>query len=141
MLDSFQCFRGISTWGCLDFDWKVSMVLQNSKLSRGALERAWKFDSATITQIFVFHGIYPSLKLGHACKYKTVLSSVVQEIMTMTGDRTNEWNDDAAINPATPGITWPSMGVYHVDFQEEELAQICCHNPFEESVPIKQHSN
>ena len=119
----------------------MSVVLQHSKLSRGALERAWKFDSDTITQIFIFHGIYPSLKLGDACKYKTVLSSVVQEIMTMNGDRTQEWKDDDAINPATHGINWPSMGVYYMDFEDEELAQVCCHNPFEESVAITNNSN
>ena len=114
------------------------MVLQHSKLSRGALERAWKFDSDTITQIFIFHGIYPSLKLGDACKYKTVLSSVVQEIITMNGDSTQEWKDDSAINPATHGINWPTMDVYYMDLEDEELAQVCCHNLFEESVAIQK---
>ena len=38
--DSCECFGQNSTWGSIDLDWKVSMVLQHSKLSRGAFERA-----------------------------------------------------------------------------------------------------
>ena len=56
----------------------------------------------------------------------------------MHGDRTQEWKDDGAINPATHGINWPTMGVYCMESEDEELAQVCCHNPFEESVAIKQ---
>ena len=138
-LETFEKFAKVSTFGSLDLEWKVGVILSHSKFTRGAVEAAWRFDSETVTQLFIYCGIYPSLKLNDACRIKTVLCSCIEEIMVMNGDRLAEWGD-GHINSGNKGINWPLNGVYTLDFEETDVAQHCCHNPFEESVKMSKRT-
>ena len=126
--------------GALDPEWKVGVLLSRSKLSRGAIEAAWQFDQDTVSQVFIYNGLYPGLKLPAACRQKSVMSSVITDVMESNGARCQNWTDKDVINPKTRGINWPVVGVYYLNFEDGEVAAECCHNPFEETVKISKRT-
>ena len=115
--DTTEHFAKVSVFSSLDKDWNVTFLFSRSKMSKGFLEHSCHFDPGTIDQLFTFNGIMPGLKLSEQCKHKAVLQASLTEVFKLNGDRILEWTDDVACCGPHDGIHWPSVGVYHLEFE------------------------
>lgn len=113
-------FKNFGAFGRIDEQWCVQWILNHSKLSMSAIERAKMFDDNAVQQLMTYMlGINACVRLPDACRDIAVASELFQRRASALGDRLKTWKDDA-ISP-NGAIAWSNRGAYDLVWDAEAL--------------------